>query len=253
MNTDAGRRAAARIANATFAARQRAIWGHGTTAVASDSTHFGAFDQNIFTEWHMRYGGRGVLIYWHVEKNSMAVYSQLINCSASEVAAMVEGAIRHGTDMEVEANYTDSHGASEIGFGITGLLGFELLPRLKQINKTKLYRPASGEPEAHPRLTPVLTRPIRWDLIAQQYDQMIKYATAIRVGTASTEAILRRFTRANNTHPPTRPCGGRPGREGRLHRPLPAASRAAAGDQRRAQRHGELEPGQRGDPLRPQR
>lgn len=39
------------------------------------------------------------------------------------------------------------------------------------------------------------TRPIRWELIADQYDQMIKYATAIRTGTASTEAILRRFTR----------------------------------------------------------
>ena len=42
--------------------------------------------------------------------------------------------------------------------------------------------------------------PIRWELIAQQYDQLIKYATAIRAGTASTEAILRRFTRAA-THP----------------------------------------------------
>ncbi len=41
-----------------------------------------------------------------------------------------------------------------------------------------------------------MTRPIQWELIAQQYDQMIKYATAIRTGTASTEAILRRFTRA---------------------------------------------------------
>ncbi|MFI2664103.1 Tn3 family transposase [Micromonospora carbonacea] len=45
------------------------------------------------------------------------------------------------------------------------------------------------------------TRPIRWDIIAEQYDQMIKYATAIRAGTASTEAILRRFTRANAQHP----------------------------------------------------
>ena len=32
---------------------------------------------------------------------------------------MVEGAVRHGTSMQVEANYTDSHGQSEIGFGIT--------------------------------------------------------------------------------------------------------------------------------------
>ena len=45
-----------------------------------------------------------------------------------------------------------------------------------------------------------MTRPIRWEIIEQNYDQLVKYATAIRVGTASTEAILRRFTR-NASHP----------------------------------------------------
>ena len=59
----------------------------------------------------------------------------------------------------------------------------------------------AGDPGAWPRLEPALTRPIRWDLIAAQYDSMIKYATAIRTGTASTEAILRRFTKANAVHP----------------------------------------------------
>lgn len=49
-----------------------------------------------------------MLIYWHVEKKSLAIHSQLINCTASEVAAMIEGAMRHGTTMDVEANYTDS-------------------------------------------------------------------------------------------------------------------------------------------------
>ena len=83
------------IADATFAVRDAALWGAGSTAVASDSTHVRALDQNILTEWHSRYHGRGVLIYWHVEKGSMAVHSQLISCSASEVAAMVEGAMRH--------------------------------------------------------------------------------------------------------------------------------------------------------------
>lgn len=114
---------------------------------------------------------------------------------------MIDGAIRHGTDMDVEANYVDSHGQSEVGFGVTKLLGFDLLPRIKRINKVKLYRPAAGEPEAWPQLAPALTRPIRWERIAEQYDQMLKYATAIRVGTASTEAILRRFMKANAAHP----------------------------------------------------
>ena len=47
----------------------------------------------------------------------------------------------------------------------------------------------------------MLTKPIDWELIRQQYDQMVKYATAVRLGTAETEAILRRFTRNNVQHP----------------------------------------------------
>lgn len=112
-----------------------------------------------------------------------------------------EGAIRHGTDMAVEGNYVDSHGQSEIGFGITRLLGFELLPRIKRINTVKLHRPAPKSIADYPALEAALTRPIRWDQIAEQCDQMIRYATAIRTGTAPTEAILRRFMRTNAQHP----------------------------------------------------
>jgi len=114
---------------------------------------------------------------------------------------MIEGAMRHGTTIEVEGNYVDSHGQSEVGFGITRLLGFDLLPRIKRINKVRLYRPTAGESDAYRQLAAAMTRPIRWDSIAEQYDQLIKYATAIQAGTASTEAILRRFTKANAIHP----------------------------------------------------
>ncbi len=71
---------------------------------------------------------------------------------------------------------------------------------MKQINKAKLYGPDRGQPDAYPGLKAAMTRPIRWEIIEQNYDQLVKYATAIRVGTASTEAILRRFTR-NASHP----------------------------------------------------
>ncbi|GAA2128865.1 Tn3 family transposase [Actinomadura napierensis] len=114
---------------------------------------------------------------------------------------MVEGAIRHGTTMQVEGNYGDTHSQSEIGFGITRLLGFDLLPRIKRINHTRLYLPGAGERGAYANLEAALTRPIRWDLVSQQYDALIKYATAIRSGTASTEAILRRFLKANAMDP----------------------------------------------------
>ncbi|MFJ4564746.1 Tn3 family transposase [Streptomyces caelestis] len=63
------------------------------------------------------------------------------------------------------------------------------------MNKVKLYRPGREDEDTYERLSDAMTRPIRWDVIENNYDQLIKYATAIRVGTASTEAILRRFTR----------------------------------------------------------
>ena len=75
------------------------------------------------------------------------------------------------------------------------------MPRLKAINAQKLSRPDTGQPAAYPALQRVLTKPIDWDMIRQHYDQMIKYVTAVRLGTAETEAILRRFTRNNVQHP----------------------------------------------------
>jgi len=203
ISPEALREAITRVANAIFRVRMTHIWGEATTVCASDAKQFGAWDQNLMTEWHVRYHGAGVMIYWHVEKHAACIYSQLKRPSSSEVAAMIHGLLHHGTEMEVERNYVDSHGQSTIAFAFCKLLGFELLPRLKGIGRKKLSRPEKGQPGAYPNLEPVLSRPIRWDLIEQQYDEMIKYATALRLGTAETESILRRFTRRGGVQHPT--------------------------------------------------
>jgi TnpA family transposase len=182
------------VANAIFQIRQPQLWGEGTTACASDSKKFGAWDQNLLTEWHARYRGPGVMIYWHVERKAVCIYSQLKSCSSSEVAAMITGVLRHCTEMSVERHYVDTHGQSEVAFAFCHLLGFKLLPRLKGIHRQKLYRPDSKSD--YPNLKLVLARAINWKLIAQHYDEIIKYITALRLGTADAETILRRFTRA---------------------------------------------------------
>ena len=201
ISVDALRQAIAIVTNGTLRARNPAIWGDGTTACASDSKHFGAWDQNLTTQWHMRYGGRGVMIYWHVERNSLCIHSQLKSPSSSEVASMIEGVVHHCTEMEVDHQYVDSHGQSTVGFAFCRLLGFQLMPRLKAIHAQKLSRPDAGQPDGYENLQLILTKPIDWELIRQQYDQMIKYVTAVRLGTAETESILRRFARSNIQHP----------------------------------------------------
>lgn len=151
--------------------------------------------------WHIRYRGPGIMVYWHIDKKAACIHSQVKGVSSSEVAAMIEGVLRHCTDMTVEKNYVDSHGQSEVAFAFCHLLGFQLLPRLKPISSQRLYLPLKETADDLANLEPVLTRPIRWHLIEQQYDEMVKFATALRLGTAETEAILRRFTRKGPQHP----------------------------------------------------
>ena len=79
---------------------------------------------------------------------------------------MIEGVIHHCTEMAVDHQDVDSHGQSEVAFAFCRLLGFPLLPRLKN------HRPgsASTAPSLANR-TPIpacgmlLTRPIDWELI----------------------------------------------------------------------------------------
>jgi len=189
------------VVNATLEARDPKWWGEATST-ASDSKRFACWDSNLMTEFHARYGGYGVMIYWHVNKGRLCVYSQLKSCSSSEVAAMIEGLLRHSTDAQIEANYTDTHGASLVGFAFTELLGFRLLPRLKNIGAIQLYAPDVIQ-VAWPNLEKVLKkRPIDWDLIARNYDQMIKYATALRLRTAEADQVLRRFAKGGGPKQP---------------------------------------------------
>lgn len=196
LTRDNLRAAIALVVGETFARRDEAWWGTGT-ACASDSKKFGSWESNLMTEWHNRYGGPGVMIYWHVESKSVCIYSQLKSCSSSEVAAIMEGVLR--SDAEIDKNYVDTHGASVVGFAFTYLLGFRLLPRLKDIGRQRLYQADIDSRYGH--LGPALSRPINFDLIAQQYDQLVKYATALRLGTAEAEQVLRRFTRGGPKHP----------------------------------------------------
>lgn len=201
VNRENLRSAITKLVNATLHARQEALWGQGT-ACASDSKKFGSWSSNMMTEWHARYGGPGVMIYWHVERKNLCIYSQLKSCSASEVAAMLEGLLRQQTDADIDRNYTDTHGASIVGFAFCHLLGFRLLPRLKRIGAARLYRPGLPTDQEWSQLEPVISsRTIDWELIARQYDQLVKYATALKLGTAEAEQVLRRFTRGGPKHP----------------------------------------------------
>jgi TnpA family transposase len=61
------------------------------------------------------------MVYWHVSNQSLCIYSQLKAPSSSEVASMIEGVLRHCTAMQLDRNYVDTHGQSEVAFAFCHL------------------------------------------------------------------------------------------------------------------------------------
>src|SRR3546814_15974772 len=95
---------------------------------------------------------------------------------------MIEGVLRHCTDMEIQRQYVDSHGQSAVGFAFCRLLGFELAPRLKAVARQQLALPQAGMRTRLSNLMPILSRPSDREEIEQQYDEMVKRTEERQVG-----------------------------------------------------------------------
>ena len=63
---------------------------------------------------------------------------------------MIEGVLRHCTAMQVDRTYVDTHGQSEVAFAFCHLLGFQLMPRLKNLHAQKLSLATPGTADNYP-------------------------------------------------------------------------------------------------------
>lgn len=191
------------ILNELYGIKDPRIWGVGTIS-AADSKKISVWDQNLMVEWHARYGGRGVMIYWHV-KDGCCIHSMLKTCSSSEVGSMIHGVLHQDTLMDIDKISVDTHGQSAIGFGFSELFNFDLLPRIKNINKQKLYcasKRLKRKKEDYPNLTAALaSEAIVWKKIETGYREMVRHAAALKIRSVEPEVMMRRLSASNKTHP----------------------------------------------------
>jgi TnpA family transposase len=199
INKDDLREAINIVINKILKMRNPKIWKSISTAFASDSKQFGCYIQNLMAQWSPRHHNDGVMIYWHVNDQYICVYSQLKTCTSSEVASMLQGIISQESDVDIEYQYVDSHGKSDLGFALSYLQKFDLLPRYKSIGSQTLYLPSEDFQVSN--INKITTRNINWQLIEEQYVEMIKYTVALKLGICTAETVIRRFARSNYQHP----------------------------------------------------
>lgn len=165
-------------------------WGSGKRTSA-DGTKWSLYEQNLLSEYHVRYGGYGGIGYYHVSDMYIALFSHFIPCGVHEAVYILDGLIQNGADIKSDTIHGDTQAQSGPVFGLSYVTGINLMPRMRNIKDLVLYKVDRHRKYAH--IDSLCRQAIDWDLIERHYSDMMRVAVSIKAGKMTPSTILRRL------------------------------------------------------------
>lgn len=169
------------------------LWGSGQRA-AADGTKWDVYEQNLLSEYHIRYGGWGGIGYYHVSDTYIALFSSFIACGVWEAIHILDGLLENRSEIRPDTLHADTQGQSETVFGLAYLLAIQLMPRIRNWKHLTLYAPDdrfAAEQIEHIRT--LFSDTIDWPLIQTHLPDLLRVAVSIRQGKVRSSTILRKL------------------------------------------------------------
>lgn len=138
------------------------LWGDGKTA-AADGTKYDLYEENLLSEYHIRYGGYGGIAYHHVSDTYIALFSHFIPCGVWEAVYIIEGLLKNTSDIQPDTVHADTQGQSTPVFALAHLLGINLMPRIRNWKDLKFFRPEKEISYKH--IDQLFSDVVDWDLL----------------------------------------------------------------------------------------
>ncbi len=168
-------------------------WGDGRT-VAADGTQYDFYDNNLLAGYHFRYRKMGAVAYRHVVDNYIAVFRHFIPPGIWEAIYVIEGLLKAGLSVEADTVHADTQGQSAAVVAFT-CLGIELMPRIRNWQDLKLYRPDAETKYEH--IDTLFSETVDWELIERHWQDLMQLTLSIQAGALSSPLLLRRFGAAS--------------------------------------------------------
>ncbi|MFJ9434537.1 Tn3 family transposase [Streptomyces sp. NPDC101490] len=169
-------------------------WGDGT-AVAADGTHMDTYLDNLLAETSVRYGKPGGIAYHHVSDTYIALFTHFIPCGVWEAVYIIEGLLKNTSEVKPTTVHADTQGQSQPVFALAHLLGFDLMPRIRNWKGMTFYRPSKTTEYVHidALFGEAGKNAIDFDLIESQFRHLMRVAVSVREGAISSSALLKRL------------------------------------------------------------
>ncbi len=185
-------RALAEIVNFQHRLPFAAFWGEGTSS-SSDGQRFRAGGRGEAAgHRNAHYGNEpGVLFYTHVSDQYAPFHTKVINSPVRDATHVLDGLLYHESDLRIEEHYTDTGGFTDHVFAICHFLGFRFAPRIRDLSDSRIYVPDKnyrGTP-----LEPIVGDTLKFKIIEQHYDDVLRLVASIRHGTVTASLIMRKL------------------------------------------------------------
>ena len=165
-------------------------WGTGTSA-SVDGTRFDMYEQNLLSEFHVRYASYGGIGYYLVSDTYIALFSRFIPCGVREAMYLIDALMQNESDLSPDTIHGDTHAQSTIIFGLCHLLGIKLMPRIKDINKLIFFKPDGRARYAN--IDDLFSDNINYSVIQSNCADMLRVAMSIKAGKVTASTIVRRL------------------------------------------------------------
>jgi TnpA family transposase len=183
------RAALAKIIEAHHAHPFAKHWGDGQ-ASSSDGQFFRSGRRRGGAgEVNAKYGPEpGLRIYTHLSDMHGSFNSRVLSATSSEAPYVLDGLVgRPGGE-----HYTDTGGATDHVFALCHLLGYRFVPRMRDLQDRRLA--IIGSAAGYKTLEPILGRPIRIDLIQENWEDIVRLAASIKAGAVAPSVMLKKLS-----------------------------------------------------------
>ena len=171
-----------------------ALWGKRNVSVA-DGTHYALYENNLLGERHIRYGAYGGIAYHHISDTYVALFSHFIACGVWEAVYILDGLLKNKSVLQPDTVHADTQGQSEVVFGLSYLLGIQLMPRMRNWNKVQMYRPDRNVRYDH--IDVWFKRHVNWDLILKHWQDLMQVVLSIHKGKVLPSWLLQKLSTDN--------------------------------------------------------
>jgi TnpA family transposase len=192
VESEALNRALAMVVEAQAKLPMAAFWGMGTTA-SSDGQFFSTTRQGeAMNLVNAKYGrDPGLKAYTHVSDQFAPFAIQTIPATVSEAPYILDGLLMNETGKRIREQYADTGGFTDHVFAVTSILGYQFIPRIRDLPSKRLYvfDPANSPKE----LRGLLGGKVREGLITSNWPDILRIAATMTAGTIAPSQILRKL------------------------------------------------------------